>query len=85
MFIAPDAAEDDIVFLPALERIDTGYFDFLVQILLQRSVELHVVHDIGSLALIRRDDANLFWFHTRFEEFCNYLLDIRGFRPTPIP
>ena len=35
MFIAPNAAQNDVILFSSLERIDTGYFNFLVKILLK--------------------------------------------------
>jgi hypothetical protein len=69
MFVASDAAEDDIILLTTLERINTSYFNLLVQIFLERTVELHIVDDIRPLALIRGDNANLVGPDTRLEEF----------------
>lgn len=46
MFVTSDTGQDDVVLFTALERIDTGDFNFLVKVLLERSVVLHVVHDV---------------------------------------
>lgn len=79
MFVAPDAAQDDVVLLSSLEGINTGYFDIFVQILLERAVELHIVDYVGSLALVRCHDTDLIWNNPRLEELGNNLLDVGCF------
>ncbi|CAK5265135.1 unnamed protein product [Mycena citricolor] len=81
VLVTANTAEDDVVLLPALERIHTRDLDLLVQILLERPVELHVVHDIRPLAFVRRHHANLARHDTRFEELGHDLLHIRRLRP----
>ncbi len=76
MFVAANTTENDVVFLPSLESIDAGNFDFLIQIFLQRPIELHVGHDVRPLTFIGSDDANLSRDNTGFEELGNYFLDI---------
>src|SRR4051812_34552816 len=56
MFVASHAAENNVVFFTSLERVYTGHFNLLVHFFFHRTVELHIVDDIGSLALVRRND-----------------------------
>jgi len=79
MLVAPNTAEDDVIFLSALECVDAGDFDFFVQILLQRTVKLHVVDDVGPLSFVRCNDTNLAWHYARLKELGHNLLDIRRF------
>lgn len=81
MLVTPNATKDDIIFLAALERVNTGNLDLFVKVFLQGAIELHVVDDIRALALVRCDDADLSWNDARFEELRDDFLDIRGFRP----
>ena len=81
MFVAPDTAQNDIVFLPSLEGIDASHLNLLVQVLLQGTIELHIIDNIGALTFVRRDDSNLTRNNPRLEELGNDLFDIRGFRP----
>ena len=76
MFIAPDAAEDNVVFLATLKSIHGCYLYFLVKVLLQRTVVLHIVDDVRTLTLIRRHNANLARYNTRLEEFRDNFLDV---------
>lgn len=64
MFVASDTAENNIIFLATLEGVNTGDLDFLIQVLLQGAVELHVVDNVGSLAFVRRNHADLRWNNT---------------------
>ena len=59
VLVAPDAAEDDVVFLTALERVDACDLDLLVEVFLERAVVLHVVDDVRPLAFVRSDDTDL--------------------------
>ena len=77
VLVAPDAAEDDVVLLPPLERVDAGNLDLLLQVLFQGPVELHVVHDVRSLSLVRGDDPDLARHDARLEELGDDLLDVR--------
>ena len=81
MLVAPHTTQDDIILLASLERIHTRHLDLLVQILLHRSVELHVVDDVGALSFVRGDDTDLRWSNAGLEELGDDLLDVRGFRP----
>ena len=80
VFVAAHTAQDDVVLLATLEGVDTRDLDLLVQILLQRPVELHVVDDIRPLSFVRRDDTNLTRDHTGLEELGYNLLDVRRLR-----
>lgn len=81
MFVAPDAAQNDIVLFSSLEGIHTSHFNIFVQVLLERSVELHIIDDIGTLTLVGCYDADLGRYDARLEEFGNDLLNVRCFRP----
>lgn len=74
VLVTPDAAQDNIVLLPSLECINTRHFNVFIQVLLQRTVELHVIDNVGSLALVRGDDANLIGNNPRLEKLGNDLL-----------
>ena len=80
MLVAAHAAQDNIVLLATLERIHAGHFDLLVQILLERAIELHIVDDVGSLPFIWRDDPDLARDDTRLEELRHDFLHVRRFR-----
>lgn len=77
MLIAPDAAKDDVVLLSTLERIHASNFNLLVEVLLQGSVELHVVHDVRALSFVWGDNADLAGDNSRLEELGDDLLNIR--------
>ena len=79
VLIASHAAENNIILLSALERVDAGDFDFLVEILLQRAIELHVIHDVRSLAFVRGYHANLTGHYARFEKFRDDFFHVRRF------
>ena len=81
MLVASDTAENDVILLSALESIDTGYFNLLVQVFLQRPVELHIVDNIRALTLVRRHYPNLPGNNTRFEKLGDYLLYVRCLGP----
>jgi hypothetical protein len=49
---------------------------FLVKVLLQRTVVLHIVDDVRTLSLVRRHNANLARYNTRLEEFRDNFLDV---------
>ena len=76
MLVTPHTAEDNIILLSSLERIHTRDFNLFVQILLQGAIELHVVHDVRSLTLVRRDNTDLTRHYTAFEELGDDFLDI---------
>lgn len=81
VLVASDATEDDVVLLAALEGVDRGDLNLLVELLLESAAELHVVDDVRPLALVGRDDANLGRQDARLEEFGDDLLDIGGLSP----
>lgn len=81
MFVASDAAQNDIILLPSLESVDTGHLDILIQLLLERPVELHIVDNVGTLALVGCDNANLIRHDARLKELGHDLLDVGCFRP----
>ena len=76
MFIAPNAAEDNVVFLATLKGIHGCHLYILVKVLLQRTIILHVVDDVRTLSLVRRHNANLARYNTRLEEFRDNFLDV---------
>jgi hypothetical protein len=76
VFIAPDTAEDNVVFLATLKSIHGCHLYFLVKVLLQRTVVLHVVDDVRTLSLVRCHNANLARYNTRLEEFRDNFLDV---------
>lgn len=81
VLVASDARDDDVVLLATLERVDARDLDLLVELLLERAVELHVARDVGPLALVRRDDADLAREDAGLEEASDDLLDVRRLGP----
>jgi len=81
VFVASDAAQNDIILLSSLESIDTGHLNILLQLLLERSVELHIIDNIGTLTLVWCDHADLVGYDARLEELCDDLLNVGCFRP----
>ncbi|RUS20189.1 hypothetical protein BC937DRAFT_86210 [Endogone sp. FLAS-F59071] len=79
MLIAPHQAQNDVILLPALKGINAGNLDLLVQILAHRAVELHVADDVGSLTLVRGDNADLRRENTSFHEACDDFFAVGGF------
>ncbi|KAJ7264918.1 hypothetical protein B0H12DRAFT_215232 [Mycena haematopus] len=80
MLIAPHAAENNVILLSSLEGIHACDLNLLVQVLLERPIELHVVDDIRALALIGRHDADLCRHDTRLEELGHDLLHVGRLR-----
>lgn len=80
MLVTPDTTEDDVVLLSPLEGIDGRDLDLLVELLLERSVKLHVVDDVRSLAFVGSDDTDLVGEDSGLEELGDDLLDVRSFR-----
>ena len=76
MLVAPHAAENDVVLLSALERVDAGDFYLLVKVLLEGAIELHIGDDIRSLTLVGCDDSDLARHNTSLEELGYHLFDI---------
>ena len=58
-FVTPDTRKENEILLSSLEAVDRGHLDFFVELRVQLTVPLHVIHDEGSLSLIGRDDADL--------------------------
>ena len=77
--IAPDAWEENEIFLSALETVDGGHFNFFVELWVKLAMSLHVVHYESSLAFVRCNDANLIWAKSSVEKGWDDLLDIFGF------
>ena len=61
VFVASYTTEDNVVLLTTLECVHAGHFNLLVQILLKRTIELHVVDNVRSLPFVWCDDTNLAW------------------------
>ena len=76
MFVAPDTAEDNVILLTTLERIHGSHLYLLVEVLLQRTIVLHIVHDVGTLSFVRRHNADLAGYNTRLEELRDNFLNI---------
>lgn len=79
VIITSDTAEDDVILFSPLESIDTSNFDFLVQLLLERAVQLHERSDIGSLTFIWRNDTDLGRRDARLEKLGDHLFNIGRF------
>ena len=75
MLISADTRQDNNVLLAALESIDTSNLDLLVDLLMKRAAVLHVLDEIGALALIGRDDTDLVGLNTGLDEFGHDFLD----------
>lgn len=81
MFVTSDSTQNDVILLSSLESVNTGHLDILIQLLLERPVELHIIDNIGTLILIGCNSANLIRQDARLEELGNDLLDVGCFRP----
>lgn len=81
VFITPDTTENNVVLLSSLEGVHARHFHFLVEVFLQRPIELHIIDDIRALTLVRSNDTDLRWNNTRLEELGDDLLNVGGFRP----
>jgi hypothetical protein len=81
VFVASDAAQNNIILLSSLESIDTGHLDILIQLLLERPVKLRIVDNIGTLTLVWCDHADLVGHDARLEILGNNLLDVGCFHP----
>ena len=79
MFVASNAGQHNKVLLTALECVNTGDFNFTVEVLLERTAIRHVLHHKAPLALIRCDNANFTRLDTSFEKPGDDLLDVRSF------
>ena len=84
MFVSSDTGEDNVVLFSPLESINRRYFDVLVEFRMQRSVELHELDEIGALAFVGRDDSDLLWLDSRFEQSCRDLFHDSCFRSVQI-
>lgn len=63
------------------KRADTNDGDYLIQFLVQRSTVLHVLYNVGSLALIRSDDTYLLRLDVGSQKSCGNLLHVSCFSP----
>lgn len=81
MLVAPNTTEDDIVFFSALECIHAGNLDLLIQVLLERAIELHVIDDVRALSFIWCNYTNLCRNNAGLEELRDNLLYVRRFSP----
>lgn len=82
MLITSNAAENNVILLSSLESVHTGHFDFFIKILLERTIELHIVHNVGTLAFVWRNNTDLARNDSRLEEFCHNLFNVRSLRPS---
>lgn len=77
--VASNAREQDEVLLSSLEAVDRCDFDFFVELRVELSMPLHVVHDESPLALVRSDDAYLIGTQACIEKGGDDLLHILRF------
>ena len=75
VIVGAHTRQDDEVLLASLEGVHAGHLDLLVELLMQRARVLHVLDEVGALALVGRDDADLARFDARLEELGGDLLD----------
>lgn len=54
---------------------------YLVEFGVQRAAELHVLHQVRALALVRRDNANLVRFGSGLQQTGGDLLHVSSFSP----
>ena len=54
---------------------------YLIKFGVQRSLMLHVLHQISSLAFIWSDDTNLLWFNSGLQKARSDFLNVGCFRP----
>ena len=66
--IGSDTTEKDVILFSALETVNRGYFDFLVELRIQLTLSLHKVHNKSSLAFVWSDNTNLVRSESRIEE-----------------
>jgi hypothetical protein len=76
VFIAPDAAEDNVVFLATLKCVHGCHLYFLVKVLLQRTIVLHIVDNVRALSLVRRHNTNLARYNAGLKELRDNFLDV---------
>lgn len=57
---------------------------YLVELRVQGAAELHVLHQVGALALVGCDNADLVRLSSRLQQLCGDLLYVGSFRPTKI-
>lgn len=74
--VATHATEQDEVFLTTLETINGRNLDLLVELRVQLSLPLHVVHDERALTLVGCNNANLIRSEASIEERRHDLLDV---------
>ena len=79
VLVGAHAREDDVVLLAALEGVDAGDLDVLVELLAEAAVAEHHVDDVDPLALVGGDDADLGGRDSCAEEPRDDLLDVGGF------
>ena len=76
VFVAPDTTEDNVVLLTTLEGVHGSDLYLLVEVLLQRTVVLHIIHDVRTLSFVGCHNADLAGYNTRLEEFRDYFLNV---------
>jgi len=62
-------------------RLRWGRISYLVEFGVQGAAELHVLDQVGALALVRRDDADLVRLGSGLQQPGGDLLHVRGLRP----
>ena len=76
MLVAPDTAQNDVVLFATLERVHRSHLNLFVEVLLQRTIVLHEVDDVGTLSFVRCHDADLARYNARLEKFGHNFLNV---------
>lgn len=76
MVIGADTGQNDVVLLPALERVHASNFNLIVQLLPHGTIPEHDLQYVAALTLIGSDDTYLLWSSTSFQELGHNLLYI---------
>ena len=63
----PDTGDYDDVLLPALEGVDAGHLQLLVDLAVEGALVLHVLHQERALTLVGRHNTDLFWLNARLK------------------
>ena len=74
--VTPDAWEQNEIFFSSLETIDRGNLNLFIKLRIELSMSLHIVHDEGSLPLIRCNNTDLFGSQTGIEHGRDNLLNV---------
>ena len=81
VLVTPDTGNDDNVFLSALEGVYAGNFEVLVDLGVEGTLVLKVLHQEGPLALVRGHNPNLVRLHPGLKELCYDLLHVGRLGP----